>query len=165
MKQLAVHHCGHEGTHDSLVTPSECLYEQVHHDSNAQHFFIATQDRTLQRKVSSMPSGAVLFATVNGIQMEMPSEKQKTVAMRYSEDKQLHLGASEKRMLSEESGSRGDQAGGWRRKRAKGPNPLSMKKKTKLTIPGDTASGRPEGQDGDLKPKRKRQRRSRDRDE
>lgn len=50
-------------------------------DKNEEHFFVATQDKALQRKCMAVPGGAVLFASVNGVHMEQPSELQKqTVA-------------------------------------------------------------------------------------
>jgi hypothetical protein len=38
---------------------------------------VATQDKALQRRCMALPGGAVLFATVNGVQLEAPSELQK----------------------------------------------------------------------------------------
>ena len=160
-KMLAIHHCGH----DTATPSSDCLLQQVSTDNNASHFFVATQDRTLQRKVSNVPGGAVLFATVNGIQMEMPSEKQKKQMMKTAEERQLHMGEMERRMLQNggQGGHGGHEArdGGVRRKKAKGPNPLSMKKK-KTAYEGSHERPSGDGREEQTKAKRKRQRKSRE---
>ncbi len=159
-KLLAIHHCGH----DTAATPSsDCLFQQISQDNNANHFFVATQDRTLQRKVSNSPGGAVLFATVNGIQMEMPSERQKKQMMKKAEERQLHMGEMERRLLDDGGrgghGGHGPREGDVRRKKAKGPNPLSIKRRK----PDGGAENRPVGQKGDeATAKRRRQRKSRE---
>jgi U3 small nucleolar RNA-associated protein 23 len=126
---------------------------------NAEHFFIATQDRTLQQKISNKPGGAVLFATVNGIQMDMPSEKQKSLVMK-SVEQRMMPGILEKRsnMIGDDDNSRSTSH---RRKRGpKGPNPLSMKPKQKSKEVAPERTRVPESQD-----KRKRVRKSRAKEE
>jgi U3 small nucleolar RNA-associated protein 23 len=160
-KLLAIHHCGHE----TAATPSsDCLFQQISQDNNVNHFFVATQDRALQRKVSNSPGGAVLFATVNGIQMEMPSERQKKHMMKTAEERQLHMGEMERRLLEDGGhgghGGHGPREGTVRRKKTKGgPNPLSVKRRK----PAGAAEDRSGGQKGDeASAKRKRQRKSRE---
>lgn len=46
-------------------------------DKNEEHFFVATQDKALQRRCMAVPGGAVLFASVNGVHLEQPSALQK----------------------------------------------------------------------------------------
>jgi len=163
-RHLAIHHCGHD---DGPSPSSECLLQQVSDGDNANHFFVATQDRALQRNVSNVPGGAVLFATVNGIQMEMPSEKQKQQMMKSVEARQVQMGEMERRMMdsgsagSAGSGGHGGGGGLFRRKRAKGPNPLSIRKKKAGGEGSGRHQGRAEGA-GEDKVKRKRQRRSRE---
>jgi U3 small nucleolar RNA-associated protein 23 len=137
-KKFAVHHCGHEES----VSASECLLDQVR-EGNHEHFFVATQDRNLQQKISNKPAGAVMFATVNGIQMEMPSEKQKHHVSKSAEEKLLPgILEIQNNMVSSSSRSQNQ----FKRRKAKGPNPLSMKKKKGegATIPDTTtAEGAP----------------------
>lgn len=173
-KLLAIHHCGHE----SAATPSsDCLLQQISQDNNANHFFVASQDRTLQRKVSNSPGGAVLFATVNGIQMEMPSERQKQQMMKTAEERQLHMGEMERLLV--EDGGRGGRGGrggqgpresNVRRKKAKGPNPLSIKRRKPdggaadgggLPKGGQAAETAETAETAEATVKRKRQRKSR----
>jgi U3 small nucleolar RNA-associated protein 23 len=179
-KRYALHKCGHEDP----VSAAQCLAEQVV-DGNHEHFFIATQDRALQRQVINLPGGAVLFTSVNGIHIETPSEAQK----RHVQAKEVtgvgFLPLSTKKKVrkdgsdgfeDEEGSSSGEEkeaqrqrpptGGKFRRNIAKGPNPLSMQKKKKKRV--DTAGvasrgvPREEAVDGEERePRAKRQRRRR----
>ena len=171
-KRYALHKCGHEDP----VSAAQCLAEQVV-DGNHEHVFIATQDRSLQRQVTNMPGGAVLFTSVNGIHIENPSEAQK----RHVQAKEVTgVGflppKSVKKVKKDGSGgsddedesSSGDEAkerrpltgGKFRRNMAKGPNPLSMQKKKKKTIEKEGGPKQAAGEGGE-QPKAKRQRRRR----
>lgn len=158
-KRLRVHQCGHD---EEPVSASECLMSQVD-QNNQEHFFIATQDRNLQNKIIRQPAGAVLFATVNGIQMEMPSEKQKSHVIQQVQKKMMPGEVERQSNMVE---SENDQRPGMRYrgvKKAKGPNPLSMKRKK------DRNSGHPplgdENTDKTTKKKSSRVRKSRIRQE
>ena len=125
-KKYALHQCGH----DEPVSASECLLSQVKEDGvNAQHFFIASQDRALQNKIMSLPGGAVMFATVNGVQLEMPSDRQKLHVLKTGQEK-MKPGVLERQgnLIARTDGS--DKSGSkFRHKKTKGPNPLSIKRK------------------------------------
>ena len=180
-KRYALHKCGHEDP----VSAVQCLAEQIV-DGNHEHFFIATQDRALQRQIVNMPGGAVLFTSVNGVHIENPSEAQK----RHVQAKEvtgvgIMLPAHKKRVKkdgSEGSGEEGDSSsedegqqwrpmlgGKFRRNVAKGPNPLSIQKKKKKIVDtttndgGDTgandAEGNNRGEEKEQKAKRQRRRR------
>ncbi|EIE18513.1 hypothetical protein COCSUDRAFT_9312, partial [Coccomyxa subellipsoidea C-169] len=41
------------------------------------HYFVATQDKALRVALGKLPGGASVFANVNGVQMEQPSEAQR----------------------------------------------------------------------------------------
>lgn len=43
---------------------------------NDDHFFVATQDKSMQRQCMAVPGGAVIFASVNGVHLEAPSALQ-----------------------------------------------------------------------------------------
>ena len=49
-------------------------------DSNAEHFFVASQDAQLRGKLKQLPAGASIFASVNGIHLEAPSPQQRLAA-------------------------------------------------------------------------------------
>ena len=44
---------------------------------NAQHYFVATQERGLRAKIGRVPGGASIFLTVNGVHLEPPTDQQK----------------------------------------------------------------------------------------
>jgi len=176
-KRYALHKCGHEDP----VSAAQCLAEQIV-DGNHEHFFIATQDRALQRQVLNLPGGAVLFTSVNGIHIENPSEAQK----RHVQAKEVTgVGllplSTKKKVEKAGSGGSGDEedssdgeeeeqrrpptGGKFKRNIAKGPNPLSMQKKKKKKV---DAAGIPSGLSREAavageerEPKAKRQRRRR----
>lgn len=112
------------------MSASECLLSQVKDDGvNAQHFFVASQDRALQNKIMSLPGGAVMFATVNGVQLEMPSDRQKLHVLKTGQEK-MKPGVLERQgnLISRTDGN--DKSGAKvRHKKIKGPNPLSIKRK------------------------------------
>ena len=169
-KRYALHHCGHEDP----VSAAECMMSQIE-GGNKEHFFIASQDRTLQRKVMSMPGGAVMFATVNGVSLETPSETQKKHAQFKGEAKERRSILPLKRKAEEGSGDDDEESGerrrsegeksAFRRQKAKGPNPLSIKKKKKAAPSGGNAPSQAEQQQDQEQNKAKRQRRRRGGDE
>ena len=153
-KQLRVHQCGHD---QGPVSASECLMSQVD-QNNQEHFFIATQDRNLQNKIIRQPAGAVLFATVNGIQMEMPSEKQKSHVVQQVQRKMMPGEVERQSNMVASDNDRRPSSTGYRSiKRAKGPNPLSMKPKKDRMASGHAH----EHDDGTTKKKSGRVRKSR----
>ena len=48
--------------------------------SNAEHFFVASQDGQLRGKLQQLPAGASIFASVNGVHLEQPSAEQRRAA-------------------------------------------------------------------------------------
>lgn len=125
-RKYALHQCGHEDP----VSASECLLSQVKDDGvNAQHFFVASQDRALQNKVMSLPGGAVMFATVNGVQLEMPSNAQKLHVLKTGREK-MKPGVLERQgNLVAMADGHNTSGSKFRLKKSKGPNPLSIKQK------------------------------------
>ena len=95
--------------------------------------------------------------------MEMPSEKQKKQMMKTVEERQLHMGEMERRLLEDGGrgghGGHGPREGNVRRKTAKGPNPLSIKRRKPAGA--EDRSDHQKGEEATVK--RKRQRKSRDR--
>jgi hypothetical protein len=107
------------------------------------------------------PGGATVFASVNGIHIEQPSEAQRKVVHKRESAVQLP-GEVETKILqgveddSEDEAKRRERSI-FKRKKTKGPNPLSIKKKT---IKKETSSG--VGTDEKGREKKKRQRRRSD---
>ncbi|GAQ82813.1 PIN domain containing protein [Klebsormidium nitens] len=139
--------------HETPVPASECVLSMVGQD-NHEHFFVASQDAELRKRLRTVPGTALLFLSTAGLILEPPSETQQKVA-KLSEAERLHLNEREQRAAlrqleaaqaavpapvespaaeapqSEHPEARGQEAapGPRKRKRPKGPNPLSMKKK------------------------------------
>lgn len=159
---------------EPCLPAAACLATCVGPASNAEHFIVATQDRSLRAALGQAPAGAAIFLTASGLQFEPPTEAQRRhVAAVGAADRGVLPGerafpASKKSSpssLSAAGGGGGDGNGGdsdggergggrlwgaealeevaraarrawardtsvsFRRNKAKGPNPLSVKKK------------------------------------
>ena len=170
-KRYALHSCGHD---DSSPSAADCLISQIE-NANSEHFFVATQDRGLQRRAKNLPGGAVIFASVNGVHLDSPSDAQRQHEMKQEEAQQLP-GQVERRskqfndLLEEDDEPQAKPhapSGIFRRNRAKGPNPLSIKKKRRTSEAGPSvtvtaaAGGASPGGGSHAGHKRKRLRRKR----
>lgn len=142
-RDFMVLHCGHE---DKAQSAAECL-TSVLGDNNPQHMFIATQDRTLRATLARIPGAALIFASVNGLHLEAPSAQQVSDA-KAGVAAQLGVQASERKSKALAvplvSAARNEHST-FKRQKAKGPNPLSVKKSAKkdgqmLGDPNNTSS-------------------------
>ncbi|XP_031378682.1 rRNA-processing protein UTP23 homolog [Punica granatum] len=160
-RSFAVARCDHEGK----TKADSCILEVVK-ENNREHFFVATQDADLRRKLKEMPCIPIMFGLRNVLFLEQPSAAQRKYA-KDSEEERLHISEEERKMLEKKTGvilastkpkhsdEEEDLAGQdgykavaektqavkkglgvkdkpqFKRKKAKGPNPLScLKKKT-----------------------------------
>ena len=118
-RELPCHKCG-------CVTPkrgSDCLAHVVG-ANNPGHFFVGTNDRDLRKKLGRIPEAPMLFRTVNGLQLQPPTRESEAQGEKVQE-KGRALGKKEKELLSLEGGEGPKK----KRRGAKGPNPLSVKKR------------------------------------
>ncbi|XP_020112656.1 rRNA-processing protein UTP23 homolog isoform X1 [Ananas comosus] len=149
-KQLITARCEHE----KRVSATACI-ESVIGEENSEHFFVATQDTDLRKKLREVPSVPIIFGLRNSLFIEQPSSQQREF-IKSTEEKRLHMSESDfqkihKRALMGKTaeGSDGDveeqaartvsntarrmlgvaQKSKFKRKKAKRPNPLSCKKK------------------------------------
>ncbi|KAL8240664.1 hypothetical protein R6Q59_014019 [Mikania micrantha] len=147
---LAPARCDHEKRKSAVA----CLAEVIG-ESNSEHFFVASQDVDLRKKFQEIPAVPVTFALRNALFLEPPSQSQKQFAKSAEEErshmKELKL-LSNKKKRSTETSEQADEVlpnaiiedlkknasrrtsdvkdtVQFKRKRAKGPNPLSCKKK------------------------------------
>ncbi|KAJ8470478.1 hypothetical protein OPV22_024821 [Ensete ventricosum] len=128
-QQLITARCDHE----KRIGASACV-ESVIGATNSEHFFVATQDADMRKKFREVPGVPVIYGLRNSLFIEQPSTQQREYA-RSTEEKRLHMVtegtqltkniSTTKRMLGVAEKSK------FKRKRAKGPNPLSCKKKKK----------------------------------
>eukprot|EP01024_Parvocaulis_polyphysoides_P012514 TRINITY_DN14544_c0_g3_i2.p1 TRINITY_DN14544_c0_g3~~TRINITY_DN14544_c0_g3_i2.p1 ORF type:complete len:323 (+),score=55.13 TRINITY_DN14544_c0_g3_i2:327-1295(+) len=147
VKKLPKHKCGHE---EKNICPTECIPQQLGSD-NPSLWWIATQDETLQIKVQQMKGVPLITCAINGIRLQPPSESCKTqVDEQLSKDMEVAEWEKNTDALRGHLRSRG-RSKGWRRNKAKGPNPLSVKKKRVKTVDQDIQR--------DQEPKKKRPRR------
>lgn len=140
--------------HDKVVSAVNCVMSLIG-DKNPEHFFVATQDPSLREKLREIPGVPVIYGLKNSLFIEQPSVQQRKFAqldeekrlnMDISEYKKLLKAASEGKTAASENGSDGEQherpisslvknalsvtdKSKFKRNKAKGPNPLSCKKK------------------------------------
>ncbi|KAJ0729548.1 putative rRNA-processing protein Fcf1/Utp23 [Helianthus annuus] len=149
-RDLAPARCDHEKRKSAV----DCLSDVIG-ESNSEHFFVATQDVDLRRKFQEIPAVPVMFALRNALFLEPPSQSQQQFA-KAAEEERSRLNELEIKMLSNKRkrSSEADEAFSnetivelkknvstrktdvkdkvqFKRKKAKGPNPLSCKKKKK----------------------------------
>lgn len=121
-EKLTPHHCGHR----NCISAADCLLSCVGQE-NSDHWWIATQDRMLREALNQIPAVPCLFLTYNGLFVETPSEASKK-AVRNAQTKNLDIADwefSTDALKDLGELSKQQRASIFRRKRAKGPNPLS----------------------------------------
>ncbi|GFR45711.1 hypothetical protein Agub_g7120 [Astrephomene gubernaculifera] len=146
---------GAKGGSSGCVSAAECIRAAIG-SRNEAHWFVATQDAALRQELGKIPGCPLVFATVNGVHLETPSEvtKQKakeaeaaTRSIAPHEAAAQPLLAPEQlaelrrelllhRQKRQQQGAGGEGAVGvpatsarFRRNKAKGPNPLAVKKR------------------------------------
>ncbi|XP_078427399.1 PIN domain-like family protein [Wolffia australiana] len=150
--------------HEKRVNAAACI-ESIIAEGNGKHFFVATQDIELRRRLREVPSVPVIYGLKNSLLIEQPSTAQREF-VKCSEEKRLHASVSEIQILRKEvnetdqgrdsfdpdQSSRtrtlkrsldSTEKSKFKRKRAKGPNPLSCKKKKskEVSIPSPNKEG------------------------
>lgn len=151
LKEYAAHRCVHKL---KPVTGSECLLSMLG-DSNEKHYIIASQDRDLQSKLRVLPAVPLLYLHGRTPVLEEPSE----ASHKFAKDKMTGLVNSEKKALEElkvKNGLVTDDEIPKKKKRKKGPNPLSCKKKKNRKIDTGTNSVKTKTEGGIQKVKRKK---------
>lgn len=149
LKQYAVHKCGHEG---KPISGSKCFLSMLG-KSNPNHYIVGTQDRDLQDKVRGIIGVPLLYLHMKTPVLEKPSD----TSIKASVARLSAVGASEAKALEELKVKNGLLLSNEKpkRKKKKGPNPLSCKKKMKKPGSNSTISKK-EGQPEVEKKKRKR---------
>ncbi|XP_030768399.1 rRNA-processing protein UTP23 homolog [Sitophilus oryzae] len=126
LKKYIVHKCGHEG---KPVNASKCLLSMVK-KGNSNHYIVCTQDRELQDKIRTVTGVPLLYLHIKTPVLEKPSEASiKKAEERISGISEPEIQRIEK--LKEKCGLIKDEKVHIRKRKRKGPNPLSCKKKKK----------------------------------
>ncbi|KAL3283402.1 hypothetical protein HHI36_006548 [Cryptolaemus montrouzieri] len=149
LKKFAVHKCSHE---KNPIAGSKCLLSMLG-NRNENHYIVATQDRDLETKVRQIPGVPLLYLHMRTPVLEQPSD----VSVSYAQKKLSGIGLVEKDALERLKSQNGvnDQIDKPKRRKKKGPNPLSCKKKKK-TIVQQTNIRKKEGLPEKEKRKRKK---------
>lgn len=149
-RRLERHKCIHD---KAGQTAAECIKNEIG-EKNESHFFVATQDKDLQRYLSRNSAVPIIFKSVNGVALQKPGAGLQTFAKKASE---ARMGVREHEKAVRDLASGGVNAAASlarRKKKAKGPNPLSMRKKVRKDA---HHRDRPSAQQSEgEKPKRKR---------
>nr|CAD7260500.1 unnamed protein product [Timema shepardi] len=132
VKQFGTHKCGHIG---KPVPASVCLLSMLG-GANSNRYFVATQDRELQKSASTIPGTPVLFLHQKTPTLQPPSEISTAKAKKHTMtlfDVRKHEEESFK-TLRKKFGVLEKEDHIKKRKKKKGPNPLSCKKKQKKSV-------------------------------
>lgn len=151
LRQFGVHECGHR----QPVGAAECLKSMIGKD-NSSHYIIATQDRALQDEIRNIPGVPLIYLHLKSPTLDklsdasmavVKSKTETTFSVSDHQDEML-------KKLKESSGIVEDVVLPKKKRKKKGPNPLSCLKKKKTNKKQSSLRL-------DLKPKEKVQKRRR----
>lgn len=178
--------------HESRKSAEACITEMID-KSNAEHFFVATQDTNLRKKLQEIPGVPLIYGLRNALFMEQPSALERQF-VKSSEKERLHMSEVERKLLKKEKSyevemgktNKDDEISEdqnleiqvlqkkkksisndlkdtvqFKRKRAKGPNPLSCLKKKKANPSQQPISKKKKDDDNATKKKTRKRKRSR----
>lgn len=176
--------------HKKRVDADTCI-KSIIGESNSEHFFLATQDFEIRKNFREVPGVPVIYGLRNSLFLEQPSLNQREF-VKSSEEKRLHMNEIDykkiwKRELKEKltsdgadstsmedefakrNGRRSTKTLGvkdkvrFKKKRAKGPNPLSCKKKKQNA--GTSIKKNQDGVAGSVDKRKRNRKRKRDPDD
>lgn len=132
VKKFQVTSCGHE---KNPISAAQCLHSLLASHDNKEHFILATQDKALKEKVRELPRCPILSLVQSALTMEKPSRVNVVEAsgdIEHTKEREVaDLKIIKSQVLGPDPVAR-------KRKRPKGPNPLSCKKKQKKPGVGPT---------------------------
>ncbi|KAI4304058.1 hypothetical protein MLD38_039621 [Melastoma candidum] len=92
-KNLAIARCDHDGQKKA----DSCIFEIIG-ENNPDHFFVASQDLDMRKRLQEVPGVPVIFGLRNALFLEKPSEAQHGFVKSF-EEKRLHMTLAEKTLL------------------------------------------------------------------
>ncbi|OMO85570.1 hypothetical protein CCACVL1_10096 [Corchorus capsularis] len=98
-RQITIARCDHE----KRIKADACI-EEVIGEQNSEHFFVATQDADLRKKLQQIPNVPLIFGLRNALFLEKPSKFQREY-VKLSEEKRLHMTEKENKALAKRIGS------------------------------------------------------------
>lgn len=136
LKQYSLHKCGHEG---KPVPASKCFQSMIG-ATNEKHYIVATQDRDLQQKLRTIPGVPLLFLVSKAPMLDQPSQASKN----YVQSKQCGITDEEKQKIDKmkmDVGIPVESNIPKKKRKKKGPNPLSCLKKKKEVVKPNSSVG------------------------
>lgn len=125
VKKFPVTSCGHE---KNPISAAQCLHSLLTSHDNEEHFILATQDKNLKEMVRQLPGCPIISLVLSALTMEKPSSINVSEANEDIEQSK-EQGVSDLKVIK--SQVLGPEPAVKKRKKLKGPNPLSCKKKQK----------------------------------
>ncbi|NP_001085419.1 UTP23, small subunit processome component L homeolog [Xenopus laevis] len=140
-QRFQVRSCSH---FQDPVSGSACILSLTA-DNNPHHYFIATQDQELATKVKKRAGVPLMFIIQNTIVLDKPSPKSlaRVEAVQSNQLVPEHQKHSIQHLKHEQGVAKDSERKGRKRKRLKGPNPLSCMKKKKKVPPQQSAASTP----------------------
>lgn len=119
----------HKCEHAEPLSASECLLEQVG-TMNNDHWWVATQDERVHQSLKKLPNAPVFRMSINGVVLQTPSKKSK-LCREKAVTELMHISSWEKdaEVMQELKFNERRRTASGKKRKAKGPNPLSCKKK------------------------------------
>lgn len=130
LKQYPIHKCGHE---KKPLPGSACLLSMLG-KNNDKHYIMATQDKDLQANVRKIPGVPLLYLFQRAPVLDPPTH----VSISAANAKLNGQFEQEKNVIDNlkvQGGIKIDEHKPFKKKKKKGPNPLSCKKKKKANQP------------------------------
>ncbi|KAJ1386395.1 rRNA-processing protein Fcf1/Utp23 [Sesbania bispinosa] len=90
--------------HDKCVSAEACIMEVVG-EKNSEHFFVASQDTDLRKKLQEVPGVPLIFGLRNALFLESPSAFQREY-VKTSEERRLHMTEKEYQIFRDRAMSR-----------------------------------------------------------
>lgn len=132
VKKFPVTSCGHE---KNPISAAHCLHSLLTSHDNEEHFILATQDKNLKEMVRLIPGCPIISLVLSALCMEKPSLMNVAEANEEIEQSK-EQGVSDLKAIK--SQVFGLEPAAKKRKKLKGPNPLSCKKKQKKSVAVET---------------------------
>ncbi|XP_017780369.1 PREDICTED: rRNA-processing protein UTP23 homolog, partial [Nicrophorus vespilloides] len=127
-KQYALHKCGHEG---KAIPGDKCFLSMVK-KKNPQHYIIATQDKDLQKRLQRLPGVPVIYLNMKTPILLPPSHASEKATQKQS-NAVVQAQKTNIDLMKKQKGLLVEGADKPKKRKLKGPNPLSCKKKQNPT--------------------------------
>lgn len=140
VKQFPLRKCGHE---KYPISASKCLLSLVR-GQNPEHYITATQDFDVMAKLAARPCCPILSLKGNAVTLAKPSLMSRDLAQTAVHEVQMGIADQEvaqvRELAAKELGLNQNEGVKRKKRKVRGPNPLSCKKKKTPSIKSMDAS-------------------------